>query len=151
MIIRHYSKSSTNKADYTWFFHLPLTFDTKEKVPQTSFLQNSCSKQLFGKLAGRSAYVHKKNSAIDVLLGNIQKILLDASKKEQFCRKKCGAMILTYFAVSFTSAFLDVIIFLWNKKTTYTHTHTHTHTRAHALALSIYLHKTATISSIYNL
>ena len=39
----------------------------------------------YWKLAGRSAYVDKKNYAIDILLKTIQKLLLDASKNEQFC------------------------------------------------------------------
>ena len=39
----------------------------------TSLLQNSCSEQLFGKLTGRSASVHKKSSSIDILLEIIQK------------------------------------------------------------------------------
>ena len=43
-------------------------------------LQNSCSEQLFGKLTGRSASVHKKNSTVDILLGIIN---------EHFCWKKC--------------------------------------------------------------
>ena len=41
----------------------------------TSYLQNSCSEQLFGKLTGRSASVHKKSSTIDILLEIIQKLL----------------------------------------------------------------------------
>ena len=36
-------------------------------------MQNSCSKQIFGKLTGRSTVVHKKNCTVDILLGIIQK------------------------------------------------------------------------------
>ena len=54
--------------DHRWFFQrkLILTASSTGK-----FLQNSCSEQLFRKLTGRSASVHKKNSTTDILLGVI--------------------------------------------------------------------------------
>ena len=44
-----------------------------QKQAQTGSLQNSCSKELFGKVPGRPAGVLKKDSTLDVLLGGMQR------------------------------------------------------------------------------
>ena len=43
-----------------------------QKQTLTVSLQNSCSKELFGKVPGRPASVIKKDSAVGFLLGNMQ-------------------------------------------------------------------------------
>ena len=54
--------------DHRWFFQRKLILIASSTG---KFLQNSCSEQLFRKLTGRSASVHKKNSTTDILLGVI--------------------------------------------------------------------------------
>ena len=59
----------------------------QRQVTQASSLQNSCSKQLFGKPAGSSAYVHKNNSTIDIYWEVSKNIWQMLPKKDSFVRK----------------------------------------------------------------
>ena len=58
------------------------TFDTNGKF-HWQVLCRIAALNIFGKLTGRSASVHKKNSTVDILLGIIN---------EHFCKKKCYDM-----------------------------------------------------------
>ena len=58
------------------------TFDTNGKF-HWQVLCRIAALNIFGKLTGRSASVHKKNSTVDILLGIIN---------EHFCWKKCYDM-----------------------------------------------------------
>ena len=102
----------------TWFFHIPSTFDTKGKF----------HRQVFCRIAALNSFLenyqvglhmYRKRNPLLIFYWEISKNFCRIlPKNNSFVRKNImtyGALTLTYFAVSFTSLFLDVISFLWNK------------------------------------